>query len=128
MSALRVIRSCHSSTQGRSIRGMSRPSPATATAASAEICTGPTNGLISTASCKPRPWSRSLPQDGPRNPGDLERRSRCDDSAMSDETIAARIESLVEEEHSLLGREQADVNAADQLDDDRQRLDQIAVE
>ena len=48
--------------------------------------------------------------------------------AMSDETIAARIESLVEEEHSLLGREQADVNTAEQLDDDRRRLDQISVE
>lgn len=47
---------------------------------------------------------------------------------MSDETIARRIESLVEEEHALLGREQADANSADQLDDDRRRLDQISVE
>ncbi len=48
--------------------------------------------------------------------------------AMSDETIAARIESLVDEEHSLLGREQTDANTGEQLDDDRRRLDQIAVE
>lgn len=47
---------------------------------------------------------------------------------MSDETIARRIEALVEEEHSLLGREQDDAKSADQLDDDRRRLDQISVE
>jgi hypothetical protein len=47
---------------------------------------------------------------------------------MSDETIARRIESLVEEEQGLLGREQTDANSAEQLDEDRRRLDQISVE
>jgi len=47
---------------------------------------------------------------------------------MSDETIANRIESLVEEEQTLLGREPVDAHSADQLEDDRRRLDQIAVE
>jgi hypothetical protein len=47
---------------------------------------------------------------------------------MSDETIAARIESLVEEEHVLLGREQGDADSADQLEEDRERLGQISIE
>src|SRR5262249_59204728 len=47
---------------------------------------------------------------------------------MSDETIATRIESLVQEEHALLGREQQDAGSAEHLEDDRRRLDQISVE
>jgi Protein of unknown function (DUF2630) len=47
---------------------------------------------------------------------------------MNDESILARIESLVDEEHDLLHREQDDVNRSDGLDEDRQRLDRISVE
>ena len=47
---------------------------------------------------------------------------------MSDKTIAARIESLVEEEQTLLRREETDADSADQLGEDRRRLDRIAVE
>jgi len=47
---------------------------------------------------------------------------------MSDDTIARRIESLVEEEQSLRGREQTDAGNAEQFDEDRRRLDQIAVD
>ena len=45
---------------------------------------------------------------------------------MSDETIAARIERLVNEEHELRGREESD--AADALDADAERLRAIEVE
>jgi Protein of unknown function (DUF2630) len=47
---------------------------------------------------------------------------------MSDETTVKRIETLVEEEHALLHNEQRDTASPDQLDADRQRLDQISVE
>jgi Protein of unknown function (DUF2630) len=47
---------------------------------------------------------------------------------MSDETTVKRIETLVEEEHALLHNEQRDLVSPDQLDADRQRLDQISVE
>jgi hypothetical protein len=47
---------------------------------------------------------------------------------MSDETTVKRIETLVEEEHALLHNETRDSVSPDQLDADRQRLDQIAVE
>jgi len=47
---------------------------------------------------------------------------------MSDESIAGRIESLVEQEQSLLGREQTDAGSAERLDDDRRRLSEISVE
>jgi hypothetical protein len=45
---------------------------------------------------------------------------------MSDESIQARIESLVQEEHSLMSREQADDDAS--LVQDRDRLQQVSVE
>jgi hypothetical protein len=45
---------------------------------------------------------------------------------MSDESIQARIESLVQEEHSLMSREQADDDAS--LVEDRDRLQQVSVE
>ena len=48
--------------------------------------------------------------------------------AMSDESVTGRIEALVDEEHALLGREQDDASSAEQLADDRRRLDQISVE
>ncbi|HEX3802825.1 MAG TPA: DUF2630 family protein [Solirubrobacteraceae bacterium] len=47
---------------------------------------------------------------------------------MSDQTIAARIESLVDEEHKLLGSERSDASDTERLSTDRERLDQIAVE
>jgi hypothetical protein len=47
---------------------------------------------------------------------------------MSDQSIAQRIESLVQEEHGLIGREQSDAPSADRLDEDRRRLDEISVE
>ena len=47
---------------------------------------------------------------------------------MPDESIQARIEALVSEEHALLSREQSDVASTDALSDDKQRLDQISVE
>lgn len=47
---------------------------------------------------------------------------------MSDESIAARIESLLDEEHELRRREQTDSTDAEQLDTDRQRLEALQVE
>jgi hypothetical protein len=47
---------------------------------------------------------------------------------MSDESILNRIESLVDEEHSLLRREQDDASNEDALEGDRARLQQVSVE
>jgi hypothetical protein len=47
---------------------------------------------------------------------------------MSDESIAARIESLVAEEHDLRRREAADSKNAELLEDDRDRLGALQVE
>ncbi len=47
---------------------------------------------------------------------------------MSDETIAARIEQLVSEEHQLRARERADADDDDALDADRERLRSVEVE
>jgi Protein of unknown function (DUF2630) len=47
---------------------------------------------------------------------------------MSDETIAGKIERLVAEEHSLRQREEADQNAAEALEADRERLRDVEVE
>jgi Protein of unknown function (DUF2630) len=47
---------------------------------------------------------------------------------MSDESIAARIERLVAEEHELRGREQSDSGHLDALEDDRERLRTVEVE
>lgn len=47
---------------------------------------------------------------------------------MSDESIIARIEQLVTEEHQLRGREQADSPDADALEQDRARLRTLEVE
>ena len=47
---------------------------------------------------------------------------------MSDETIAARIEKLVAEEHELQGREQADKTDAAALEGERERLRAVGVE
>ena len=47
---------------------------------------------------------------------------------MSDESIAARIERLVSEEHDLRTREQADAASDDALDTDKERLRSVEVE
>jgi hypothetical protein len=47
---------------------------------------------------------------------------------MNDETIAARIERLVAEEHKLREREQLDADKAEVLDEDQRRLQQVEVE
>ena len=47
---------------------------------------------------------------------------------MSDESIAARIERLVSEEHELRDREQADSPDPAALEEDRERLRAVEVE
>ena len=47
---------------------------------------------------------------------------------MSDESIAARIERLVAEEHELRAREQADSPEPAALVEDRQRLESVELE
>jgi len=47
---------------------------------------------------------------------------------MSDESIAARIEQLVTEEHELRNREQVDSPDDDALEADRDRLGQVEIE
>ena len=47
---------------------------------------------------------------------------------MTDESIAARIERLVAEEHDLRTREQAEREDDDALSADRARLSEVAVE
>ena len=47
---------------------------------------------------------------------------------MSEESIAARIERLVAEEHELRRREQTDSTKVDELDADRERLRSVEVE
>jgi hypothetical protein len=47
---------------------------------------------------------------------------------MSDESIAARIERLVNEEHDLRGREQTDSPNPAALEEDKERLRAVEVE
>jgi hypothetical protein len=47
---------------------------------------------------------------------------------MSDESIAARIERLVDEEHELRNRERADAANEEALEGDRERLRSVEVE
>jgi hypothetical protein len=47
---------------------------------------------------------------------------------MDDESILGRIEALVGEEHTLIGREQDDAVDEQALDADRQRREQLSVE
>lgn len=47
---------------------------------------------------------------------------------MDDAPLLNRIESLVEEEQGLLGREETDAGSDEGLEADRQRLAQISVE
>jgi hypothetical protein len=47
---------------------------------------------------------------------------------MTDETVAGRIEALVQEEHQLRTQEEHDSSDADALEADRARLQQVEVE
>jgi hypothetical protein len=47
---------------------------------------------------------------------------------MSDESIAARIESLVAEEHVLRGSERNDAEDAHELEEDQRRLREVEIE
>jgi hypothetical protein len=47
---------------------------------------------------------------------------------MDDQSILARIEALVAEEHSLQGGEQADATSETALESERERLDRVSVE
>jgi hypothetical protein len=47
---------------------------------------------------------------------------------MSDESIAARIETLVAEEHQLRSREESDSTNAEALETDQHRLQAIEIE
>jgi hypothetical protein len=47
---------------------------------------------------------------------------------MTDESILARIEALVQEEHALLSREEEDAERDDALAEDRARLERVSVE
>lgn len=47
---------------------------------------------------------------------------------MSDESITARIERLVEEEHELRDREQADSSSTELLEEDERRLRAVEIE
>ena len=47
---------------------------------------------------------------------------------MSDESIAARIEGLVTEEHQLRSREQSDSAEPDRLEEDQERLRAVQIE
>jgi Protein of unknown function (DUF2630) len=47
---------------------------------------------------------------------------------VSDESIAARIEQLVSEEHGLRNREQTDIDHPDALEADEERLRAVEVE
>jgi hypothetical protein len=47
---------------------------------------------------------------------------------MDDQSILSRIESLVAEEHALLGREESDATREPDLDADRSRLESVSIE
>jgi hypothetical protein len=47
---------------------------------------------------------------------------------MSDESVAARIERLVAEEHELLQQEQRDRTDVEGLEEDHERMDNVRVE
>ncbi len=54
--------------------------------------------------------------------------ARASIADMSDESITARIESLVTEEHELRRREQSDSKETEHLDADQERLQSLQVE
>lgn len=47
---------------------------------------------------------------------------------MNDESLLARIEALVNEEHELRSREEEDAVSVDELSGDRSRLERVSVE
>jgi Protein of unknown function (DUF2630) len=47
---------------------------------------------------------------------------------MDDQSILRHIEALVEEEHTLMGREQSDATRGEALAGDRERLQDVSVE
>ena len=47
---------------------------------------------------------------------------------MTDESVFSRIEALVDEEHKLRQREESDSQDTAALEEDKRRLDQVAVE
>jgi hypothetical protein len=47
---------------------------------------------------------------------------------MDDESILARIEALVHEEHTLQEREEGDASREDALEDERRRLESVSIE
>jgi hypothetical protein len=47
---------------------------------------------------------------------------------MDDESILSRIDALVDEEHALLGREEADAIEREALEADRRRLQEVSIE
>ncbi|MCW3068600.1 MAG: hypothetical protein JWL67_1225 [Solirubrobacterales bacterium] len=47
---------------------------------------------------------------------------------MDDQSILARIEALVKEEHSLQGKEEGDAVRSEALGADRERLESVSVE
>ncbi len=47
---------------------------------------------------------------------------------MDDQSILSRIDALVDEEHALLGREEADAVDREALEADQQRLHQVSIE
>ena len=47
---------------------------------------------------------------------------------MDDQSILSRIEALVEEEHSLIAREQGDAVREEALEADRRRREEVSVE
>ena len=47
---------------------------------------------------------------------------------MDDQSILGRIDALVDEEHALLGREEADAVDRDALEADKRRLQEVSVE
>ncbi|HTW42670.1 MAG TPA: DUF2630 family protein [Solirubrobacteraceae bacterium] len=47
---------------------------------------------------------------------------------MDDQSILSRIESLVQEEHTLIGREGGDASREGALEHDRERLQEVSVQ
>jgi hypothetical protein len=71
---------------------------------------------------------RPCHQQGERGHHDGEHDDEEYGHAMSDESISARIERLVTEEHSLRSREERDSSDESALAADKTRLDEVAVE
>ncbi len=82
-------------------------------------------------SARPAPADSGAPWAGAARPSNTKATAtsmRAYHPDMSDESIAARIEGLVSEEHELRNREQADADHEDALEVDRERLRSVEVE